>query len=300
MALRASWKGHLRLSLVSCPVRLYNATAAGKRVSFNLLHGETNNRVRMVPHDPERGAVDRSELVRGYEYARDRYVVVSDEDLAKVKLESSEIIDIERFVDADEADMIYFESPYYLAPDGAVAEETFRVIRDAMSKKNKIALSRIVLSSREHLIAMSVRSKGIMVTTLRTADEVRADEPYFADIRDEAPEPELVELAEQLIEKKSGPFDPASFHDRYQDALLELVKAKIKGEEPVVAKAPERGKVINLMDALKRSVGEAEERKPPATSRPAATRPASGSRTGASSSSGSRSGTRRKKAAGDQ
>lgn len=299
MALRASWKGHLRLSLVSCPVRLYNATAAGKRVSFNLLHGETNNRVRMVPHDPERGAVDRSELVRGYEYERDRYVVVSDEDLAKVKLESSEIIDIERFVDADEADMIYFESPYYLAPDGAVAEETFRVIRDAMSKKNKIALSRIVLSSREHLIAMSVRSKGIMVTTLRTADEVRADEPYFADIRDEAPEPELVELAEQLIEKKSGPFDPSSFHDRYQDALLDLVKAKIKGEEPVVAKAPERGKVINLMDALKRSVGEAEERKPPATSRPAAaTRPASGSRTGASS--GSRSGTRRKKAAGDQ
>ncbi len=145
---------------------------------------------------------------------------------------------------------------------------------------------------------MSVRNKGIMVTTLRTADEVRADEPYFADIRDEAPESELVELAEQLIEKKAGPFDPASFHDRYQDALLELVKAKIKGEEPVVAKAPERGKVINLMDALKRSVGEAEERKPPATSRPASSRPAAGTR--ASASSGSRSGTRRKKAAGDQ
>ncbi|MCU0894845.1 MAG: Ku protein [Rhodospirillales bacterium] len=298
MPLRASWKGHLRLSLVSCPVRLYNASSAGKRVSFNLLHQETNNRVRMVPHDPERGAVDRSELVRGYEYERDRYVVVSDEDLAKVKLESSEIIDIESFVDVDEADPIYFESPYYLAPDGAVAEETFRVIREAMRRKNKIALSRIVLSSREHLIAMSVRNKGIMVTTLRTADEVRADEPYFADIRDEAPEPELVELAEQLIEKKSAPFDPASFHDRYQDALLELVKAKIKGEEPVIAKAPERGKVINLMDALKRSVGDAEERKPPATSRPATARPAAGARSGASA--GSRSTTRRKKAAGDQ
>ncbi len=298
MALRASWKGHLRLSLVSCPVRLYNATTAGKRVSFNLLHRETNNRVRMVPHDPERGAVDRSELVRGYEYERDRYVVVGDEDLAKVKLESSEIIDIESFVDADDADPIYFESPYYLAPDGAVAEETFRVIREAMRRKNKIALSRIVLSSREHLIAMSPRNRGIMVTTLRTADEVRADEAYFADIRDEAPEPELVELAEQLIEKKSAPFDPASFHDRYQDALLELVKAKIKGEEPVIAKAPERGKVINLMDALKRSVGEAEERKPPATSRPSTSRPAAAGRAGASS--GSRSPARRKKAAGDQ
>jgi DNA end-binding protein Ku len=292
MPLRATWKGHLRLSLVSCPVRLYNATATGKRVSFNLLQQETHNRVRMVPHDPERGAVDRSELVRGYEYERDRYVVVTDEDLAKVKLESSEIIDIERFVDAEEADLIYFESPYYLAPDGAVAEETFRVIRDAMRRKNKIALSRVVLSSREHLIAISVRDKGLMVTTLRTADEVRADEPYFADIREDAPEPELVELAEQLIDKKTGPFDPATFHDRYQDALLELVKAKIKGEEPVVAKAPERGKVINLMDALKRSVGEEEERKPPATSRAASAR--------TSGSSGSRSGTRRKRAAGDQ
>ncbi|MBL8658724.1 MAG: Ku protein [Rhodospirillales bacterium] len=263
---RATWKGHLRLSLVSCPVRLYNAVGSGRRVSFNLLHQETHNRVRMVPHDPERGAVERSELVRGYEYERDRYIVVGDEDLAKIKLESSDVIDIERFVDAADADPIYFESPYYLAPDGPIAEETFRVIRNAMTRKNKIALSRVVLSSREHLIAISVRDKGLMVTTLRTADEVRADAPYFEDIGDDPPEPELVELAEQLIEKKSGAFEPASFHDRYQDALLALVQAKIKGEEPVIAKAPERGKVINLMDALKRSVGEIDERKPPAKS----------------------------------
>ncbi len=287
---RATWKGHLRLSLVSCPVRLYNAVGSGRRVSFNLLHQETHNRVRMVPHDPERGAVERSELVRGYEYERDRYIVVSDEDLAKIRLESSDVIDIERFVDAADADPIYFESPYYLAPDGPIAEETFRVIRNAMTRKNKIALSRVVLSSREHLIAISVRDKGLMVTTLRTADEVRADAPYFADIGDDAPEPELIELAEQLIEKKSGAFEPANFHDRYQDALLELVQAKIKGEEPVIAKAPERGKVINLMDALKRSVGDIDERKPPAKS-------ASGGR--GKERTATRSPARRKKAAGD-
>lgn len=285
MPLRATWKGHLRLSLVSCPVRLFNATGPGKRVSFNLLHGETHNRVRMVPHDPERGAVERSELVKGYEYERDRYVVLTDDDLAKVKLDSSETIEIERFVDAAEADPIYFDAPYYLAPDGPVAEETFRVIREAMRRKNKLALSRIVLSSREHLIAIGVRDKGLAVTTLRTADEIRDDAPYFTDIRDEAPDPEMIELAEQLIDKKAGPFDPASFTDRYQDALLELVKAKIAGEEPVVAKAPERGKVINLMDALKRSVGESDAAKPPAKSR-------SGAKSGTSS------GSRRKKAAG--
>lgn len=289
---RATWKGHLRLSLVSCPVRLYNAVSSNRRVSFNLLHQETHNRVRMVPHDPERGAVERGELVRGYEYERDRYVVVNDEDLAKIRLESSETIDIERFVDAAEADPIYFDSPYYLAPDGPIAEETFRVIRDAMTRKNKIALSRVVLSSREHLIAISVRDKGLMVTTLRTVDEVREDAPYFADIGDEPPEPELIELAEQLIDKKSGAFEPTSFHDRYQDALLDLVRAKIKGEEPVIAKAPERGKVINLMDALKRSVGEAGEAKPPAKSE--------GGRTTGGSRSASRSSTRRKKASGER
>jgi DNA end-binding protein Ku len=289
MPARATWKGHLRLSLVSCPVRLYNAVNSSRRVSFHLLHQETHNRVRMVPHDPERGAVERSELVRGYEYERDRYVVVSDEDLARIRLESSETIDIERFVDAAEADPIYFDAPYYLAPDGPVAEETFRVIREAMLRKNKIALSRVVLSSREHLIALSVRDKGLMVTTLRAADEVRADEPYFADIGEAAPDPELIELAEQLIDKKTGPFDPADFHDRYQDALLDLVKAKIKGEEPVIAKAPERGQVINLMDALKRSVGEIDERKPPARSRAG----------GRGTASEQRPATRRKRASGD-
>lgn len=265
MAPRSTWKGHLKLSLVSCPVRLYNAVSGAQKVSFNLLHKDTHNRVQMKPHDPELGPVERADLVKGYEYEKDQYVVFADEDFEKVQIESSKAIVIERFVDAQDVDPIYLDQPYYLAPDGAVAEETFRVIQHAMQKKQKVALSRVVLANRERLIALSCRDKGFLIQTLRTADEVRDSQEYFADIEDEAPEPEMLQLAEQLIEQKSGRFDPSEFKDRYQEAVIEMVKAKIKGQEPVLAKAPERGKVINLMDALKRSL---EEAKPPAESKP--------------------------------
>ena len=265
MAPRSTWKGHLKLSLVSCPVRLYNATTRSERVSFNLLHKDTHNRVQMTPHDPELGAVERSDLVKGYQYEKDQYVVFTDEDFDKIQIETNKAIVIEKFVDADDVDEIYYESPYYLAPDGAVAEETFRVVQHAMREKNKVALSRIVLSSRERLIALSARDRGLLVMTLRTADEVRDSAEFFADIGDEEPEQEMLDLAEKLIEQKSGKFDPSEFRDRYQDAVIELVKAKVKGQEPVIAKAPERGKVINLMDALRRSL---EEDKPPAKSKP--------------------------------
>jgi DNA end-binding protein Ku len=265
MAPRSTWKGHLKLSLVSCPVRLYNATTRSDRVSFNLLHKDTHNRVQMKPHDPELGVVERFDLVKGYQYEKDQYVVFTDEDFDKIQIETNKAIVIEKFVDADDVDEIYYESPYYLAPDGAVAEETFRVVQHAMREKNKVALSRIVLSSRERLIALCVRDRGLLVMTLRTADEVRDSEEFFADIGDEEPEQEMLDLAEKLIEQKSGKFDPSEFRDRYQDAVIELVKAKVKGQEPVIAKAPERGKVINLMDALRRSL---EEHKPPAKSKP--------------------------------
>jgi DNA end-binding protein Ku len=265
MAPRSTWKGHLKLSLVSCPVRLYNATTRSEQVSFNLLHKDTHNRIQMKPHDPELGPVERSDLVKGYQYEKDQYVVFTEEDFDKVQIETTKTIVIEKFVDADEVDLIYYESPYYLAPDGAVAEETFRVVQQAMREKNKVALSRIVLSSRERLIALTVRDKGLLVMTLRTADEVRDSKEFFDDIGDEEPEPEMLELAEKLIEQKSGKFDPSDFHDRYQDAVIEMVKAKVKGQEPVIATAPERGKVINLMDALRRSLGED---KPPAKSKP--------------------------------
>lgn len=265
MAPRTTWKGHLKLSLVSCPVRLYNATSRSERVSFHLLHKDTHNRIQMHPHDPELGKVDRSDLVKGYEYEKDQYVVLTDEDFEKVQIESSKAIAIEKFVDEDEVDPIYYDSPYYLAPDGAVAEETFRVLHDAMKAKGKVALSRIVLSGRERPIAISVRDKGFMVATLRTDGEVRDAKPYFEDIDGAEPEQDMLDLAGQLIEQKTGAFDPSEFKDRYQEALVDLVKAKIKGQEPVIAKAPERGKVINLMDALKQSLDQ--DKKPPAKSR---------------------------------
>jgi len=275
MAPRSTWKGHLKLSLVSCPVRLYNAVSRSEKVSFNLLHKDTHNRIQMKPHDPELGPVEREDLVKGYQYEKDQYVVFTDEDFDKVQIESSKAIVIEKFVDAKDVDPIYFDSPYYVAPDGAVAEETFRVIQWAMREKKKVALSRVVLSQRERLIALMCRDKGFLMMTLRTADEVRDAAPYFEDIGDEEPEQEMLELAERLIEQKSGKFDPSEFRDRYQEALLEMVKAKLKGQEPVIAQAPERGKVINLMDALKRSL---EDAKPAAESKP---REAAASRKGA-------------------
>ena len=270
MAPRPSWKGHLRLSLVSCPVRLYPATSGASRVSFNLLHKDTLNRINMRAHDPELGEVERADLVRGYEYEKGRYVVMDPEDFERVQIESTKTIVVEQFVDEGDVDPLYLESPYYLAPDGDFAEETFGVIREAMRQEKKVALSRVVLTSREHLIAMSVREKGFLVTTLRTADEVRSSDEIFDEIKDSKPDKEMLQLATQLIRQKAGKFKPETFRDRYQDALMEVIRAKIKGETPVVAKAPETARVINLMDALKRSLAESggePARKPPARSK---------------------------------
>ena len=185
MAPRSSWKGHLKLSLVSCPVRLFNATSRSEKVAFHLLQKDTHNRIQMKPHDPELGPVERSDLVKGYEYEKDQYVVFSDEDFDKVQIETTKAIVIEKFVDAQEVDPIYFDTPYYLAPDGAVAEETYRVIQHAMRDKHKVALSRIVLANRERLIALTCRDQGFLMMTLRTADEVRDSKDYFTDIKDE-------------------------------------------------------------------------------------------------------------------
>ena len=286
MAPRPSWKGHLRLSLVSCPVRLYPAVSGSSRLAFHLLHKDTHKRINMRPYEPELGEVERSDLVKGYEYEKGHYVVMDPEDFDRAQIETTKTIVVEQFVDADSVDSLYLESPYYLAPDGDFAEETFSVIREAMRQENKVALSRVVLSSREHLIAMGVRDKGFQVTTLRTADEVRRPDEVFEDIEDAKPDKEMLQLAKQLIRQKAGAFKPETFRDRYQDALMEVIRAKIKGEAPVIAKAPETGRVINLMDALKRSLAEAggePARKPPARSKarkPAAESPRKPKRAG--------------------
>lgn len=264
MAPRASWKGYLKLSLVSCPVRLYTATSSSERIAFNLLHKDTHNRVQMKPVDPELGQVERSDLVKGYQYEKNQYVIMEDEDFDKVRIESTETINIEAFVDRGAVDPIYMDAPYFLAPDGPMAEETFVVLREAMEKTGKTAIARIVLTNRERLVSVSPRDKGMLVETLRTGTEVRSSAAYFEEIPDVVVDKEMLQLAEKLIEQKTRDFDPGEFVDRYEQGLMDIIKAKVKGETPVVAAAPERGKVINLMDALKKSLAD---EKPPAKSK---------------------------------
>jgi DNA end-binding protein Ku len=264
MAGRASWKGYLRLSLVSCPVKLFPATSstAGK-ISFNLLHKDTLNRVQQKYHDPELGEIDRADLVKGYQFEKDKYVVVTAEELDEIEVESSKTIDIDGFVDAGDVDPIYFDSTYYLAPDGPIAEETFSVILDAMKQTGKVAVARIVLSGRERLVTILPIEDGFRLTTLRSAKEIR--EPSSAlDKLNAKYAPDMLAMASQIIASKAMAFQPDAFEDRYEEALLTLVKSKIAGGQPVITKAPERGNVVNLMDALKRSIEE--ERRPPAPS----------------------------------
>jgi len=274
MAGRAYWKGYLKLSLVSCPVKLYSATSASAgKVSFNMLHKDTLNRVQQKYHDPELGEIDRADLVKGYQFEKDRYVVVTPEELEAVEIESSKTIDIDGFVDAADIDPIFMDSTYYLAPDGPIAEETFAVILEAMKQVNKVAVARIVLSGRERLVTISPITDGFRLTTLRSAKEIR--EPASAlDKLNAKLSDDMLQMAAQIIAQRQIKFAPEDFEDRYEEALMALVKSKISGGEPIITKAPERGNVVNLMDALRRSIEQ--ERRPPAPSlaKPAAKAPA--------------------------
>ena len=263
MAPRASWKGYLKLSLVSCPVRLYPATSSSERISFNQLHKDTHNRINMKPVDPELGLVERSDLVKGYEYEDKQYIIIDDSDLDSVRIESTHTMNIEAFVDEDEVDVIYQDAPYYLAPDGAMAEETFVVLREAMRKSGKLAIARLVMTSRERIVTIGARETGMFVCTLRNPNEVRGTAEYFGSIPVGKPDPEMLELAAKLIEQKVTKFDPKAYEDRYEAALMQMIREKLKGHKPIIAAAPERGNVINLMDALKASLGQS---KPPAKS----------------------------------
>jgi DNA end-binding protein Ku len=264
MAGRASWKGYLRLSLVSCPVKLYPATSASAgKISFNMLHKDTLNRVQQRYHDPELGEVDRADLVKGYQFEKDKYVVVTAEELDEIEIESSKTVDIDGFVDAGDIDPIYLDSTYYLAPDGPIAEETFSVILEAMRRANKVAMARIVLSGRERLVAVQPVEDGFRLMTLRSAKEVREPSSALEKLNAKYSD-DMLAMAAQIIASKQATFAPGDFEDRYEEALLTLVKSKISGGQPVITKAPERGNVVNLMDALRRSIEE--ERRPPAPS----------------------------------
>jgi DNA end-binding protein Ku len=255
MAYRPTWQGHLKLSLVTCPVALYTAVEAGGDVHFNLINPKTNNRIRMITTDPDAGPVDRSDLVKGYEVEKGKYVLVTDEEIRSVRLESTRTIDIERFVPADEIDRVYWDHPYYLAPDGKLAQEAFAVIREAMARAGQIALGRVVLSTRERLLALEPRGKGIVATSLRSRAEVRDPHEIFGQISDAEPDPAMIKIAERIIEQQEGPFDPSRFVDRYEEALKALIAEKQKGHKPVAAPEPEDTNVVDLMSALRASLG---------------------------------------------
>jgi len=277
MAARPSWQGHLRLSLVTCPVALYNATASSGEVHFNLLNPKTGNRIKMVTTDPDTGPVERSGLVKGYEVEKGRYITVTDDEIKSVRLESTKTIDIERFVDAEEIDRLYWNDPFYLVPDGKMAAEAYAVIREAMVQSGKIALGRVVMHTRERLLGLEPRDNGIVAYSLRTRDEVRKPAEFFRDIPDATPNPGMVDIASKIIEQLEGAFEPSEFVDHYEAALKALIASKDKGEKPKAAPAPKDTPTSDLMEALRRSLqrGAAPSaRKTPAraTSTPATAR----------------------------
>jgi len=255
MAARPTWQGHLKLSLVTCPVALFTATTSTNDVRFHLINPETNNRIRMVPTDPDTGPVERSDLVRGYEVSKDEYVLFDDADFDRVRLESTKTISIDKFVDETEIDRLFWDDPFFVVPEKGAGVEAFAVIRDAMKQQGKVALGCLVLRGKERQLALEVRGKGLVAYTLRAHDEVRDAEDYFGDIPTVKADPDMVEIASRIIGQKEADFDASDFKDRYDDALREMIKSKTKGGKGTVDVAePDDTNVIDLMAALKKSL----------------------------------------------
>jgi DNA end-binding protein Ku len=275
MAARPTWQGHLKLSLVTCPVALYTATTSTNDVRFHLINPDTNNRIRMVPTDPDTGPVERSDLVRGYEVSKDEYVLFDDADFDQVKLESTKTISIDRFVDEADIDRLYWADPFFVVPEKGAGVEAFAVIRDAMKKQGKVALGQLVLRGKERQLALEVRDKGLIAYTLRAHDEVRDAADYFDDIPTVKADADMVEIAARIIGQKEGDFDASQFKDRYDEALREMIKAKAKGGKGLVDIAePDDTNVIDLMAALKNSLKGGGGDKKPAAKRAPAKKPA--------------------------
>jgi len=268
MAPRAYWKGYLKLSLVSCPIALFPAASSSERISFNRVNKKTGHRLKQLMVDADSGQpVDKEDIGRGYEYAKGQYLFVEDEELDKIKIESTHTIDIGSFVPRAEIDDRYLDTPYYIAPTDQVGQEAFTVIRDAMRDKKVVGLARLVLQRREHVLMLEPFDKGLLGTTLRYAYEVRSAADYFEDIPDLKLPTEMKQLAAHIIEGKSDHFDPKSFEDHYENALVELLRTKQAGK-PVqtIGEAPAAPRVINLMDALRASIS-ASAKKPAAASK---------------------------------
>jgi DNA end-binding protein Ku len=257
MAPRANWKGYLKLSLVSCSVALFSATTTSQRTRFNIINRETGNRVRYDVVDAETGEeVPQDDRVKGYRIGKDDYVLLEEDELDEVALESTHTIDIESFVPRKDVDEIFLDESYYLVPDDDVGVEAFAVIRDAMEKKGLVGLARVVLYRRERILMLEPRGKGIAGTLLRYRDEVREESDYFDDIPEVKVPKDMLQLAEHILDTKKAKFDPSKFEDRYERALKNLIAAKRSGKKPPSTPSPQPTNVINLMDALRRSVKE--------------------------------------------
>ena len=240
---------------MTCPVALFTATSSASDVHFNLINPATNNRIKMITTDPDTGPVDRGSLVKGYEVEKGQYVLLSNDEIASVRLESTKTLDIERFVPEAEIDRSYWDTPYFLAPDGKVGQEAYAVIREAMRQSGQIALGRVVLSTRERLMALEPKGNGIMAFSLRTKGEVKNSADVFSEVEDVAPNPAMIDIATAIIKQQAGPFDPTQFNDRYEDALKALIAQKTAGRVPVGDAPPVQDtNVIDLMAALRASL----------------------------------------------
>lgn len=276
MAARAYWQGQIRLALVSIPVEIYTATKSGAQVAFHQVHEPTGKRVKYEKVVPGVGPVDADEIMKGFEFEKGEYVLLEQDEIDAVKLESKKTLELTQFVDASEIDVLYYEKPYFVVPADDLAEEAFIVLREALKRTKKVGLGQLALRGREYVVSLKPCGRGMVLETLRYADEVNKAQGYFRDIPDHEADPELLSLAESLIEKKAGKFDPKEFHDRYVDALKDLIerKKKAKGRKIIEDKddsGDSRGSnVVDLMAALKKSL-----EKPGAKSSPAVkTKPA--------------------------
>ena len=258
MAARPYWKGQIRLALVSIPVEIYSATKSGATIAFNQIHEPTGKRIKYEKVVPGVGAVDPDEIVKGYQYEKGSYVLLEDEEIEAVKLESKKTLELTQFVDHEEIDVLYFEKPYYVVPADDLAEEAYIVLREALRRTKKVALGQLAMRGREYMVSLKPCGRGILLETMRYADEVTKAQGYFRDIADSKPDEDLLDLAETLIQKKAAPFDPAKFHDRYIDALKDIIERKAKGKtihtEDDEKPAQKGMNVVDLMAALKKSI----------------------------------------------
>jgi DNA end-binding protein Ku len=268
MAARAYWTGNIRLSLVSIPIQVVPATKAGAKISFHQVHKPSGERIRYQKVAPGVGPVDTDEIVKGYELEKGKYVLLEDKEIDKLKLEAKRTIDLVQFVGNHEIDPVYFERPFFVLPDDGEDAEAFVVLRDALKKTQKIGLGQIVIRGKGSIVALKPCGKGMMLETLRYADEIKKAGSAFSEIPDVKPEADMIELAEELIEKKTKKFDASAFKDSYTEALRELIDAKAKHRQVrQIEEAPKGAQVIDLMEALRKSVGKnsnskAKSRKP--------------------------------------